>query len=132
MQVRSLDHVNIRTHDVDRLVEWYGRVLGMHPGPRPDFTFPGAWLYAGADPVIHLVGVEAAPDPGPRLRIEHFALGASGLADFLAHLEREGVPTRIGRLPGAGYGHVQVNIHDPDGNHIHVDFAPGEAEGLTL
>jgi catechol 2,3-dioxygenase-like lactoylglutathione lyase family enzyme len=132
MEVRSLDHVNVRTGDVERLVEWYGRVLGLHPGPRPDFDFPGAWLYAGAAPVIHLVGVGRTADPGPDLRLEHFALGATGLGQFLAHLDAESVPYRIGRLPGVDYGEVQVNLHDPDGNHIHVDFLAAEAEGLAF
>jgi hypothetical protein len=30
-----------------------------------------------------------------------------------------------------GFGTVQVNVHDPDGNHIHVDFAPAEAAAVT-
>ena len=44
--LKRLDHVNLRTADLDRMVAWYGRVLDMHPGPRPDFAFPGAWPYA--------------------------------------------------------------------------------------
>ena len=47
MQVKKLDHVNIHTANVDRMVEWYDRVLGMKAGNRPPFPFPGAWLYCG-------------------------------------------------------------------------------------
>jgi catechol 2,3-dioxygenase-like lactoylglutathione lyase family enzyme len=47
-------------------------------------------------------------------------LKATGLRAFLAHLEAKGVPYRLGEPPGTGI--TQVNIHDPDGNHIHVDF----------
>ncbi len=61
MQVHKLDHVNIHTADVDRMVEWYDRVLGMPAGDRPPFSFPGAWLYCGGQPTVHLVGVEAQP-----------------------------------------------------------------------
>ena len=50
MQVKKLDHVNIHTANVDRLVEWYDRVLGMKAGNRPPFPFPGAWLYCGGSP----------------------------------------------------------------------------------
>ena len=37
--MKRLDHVNVRTANLDGMVEWYGRMLGMHPGPRPDFPF---------------------------------------------------------------------------------------------
>ncbi len=38
--MKRLDHVNLRTADLDGMVAWYGRVLDMHPGPRPGFA-PG-------------------------------------------------------------------------------------------
>ena len=57
MQVKKLDHVNIHTANVDRLVEWYDRVLGMQAGDRPPFPFPGAWLHCGGQPPIPLGGV---------------------------------------------------------------------------
>jgi catechol 2,3-dioxygenase-like lactoylglutathione lyase family enzyme len=44
MQVTKLDHVNVHTANLDTMVEWYGRVLGMRSGERPPFPFPGAWL----------------------------------------------------------------------------------------
>ena len=57
LAIKRLDHVNVRTANLDAMIEWYGDMLGMKTGPRPDFSFPGAWLYAGDDPVIHLVGL---------------------------------------------------------------------------
>jgi hypothetical protein len=33
-------------------------------------------------------------------------------------------------LPGGGA--LQINVHDPDGNHIHVDFSGPETEGIDL
>lgn len=130
MGIGRLDHVNVRTARLTEMCAWYERVLGMKAGPRPGFSFPGAWLYAGEYPVVHLVGVERTPgaDAGD-LRIEHFALSATGLDDFLAHLRSEGVPCRLSRPPG--FGIAQVNIHDPDGNHIHVDFTGPEAATAT-
>ena len=130
MRVRRLDHVNIRTADLDGMVEWYGRVLGLKPGPRPNFSFGGAWLYAGDDAVVHLVDVSEPPEPGARLRLEHFALAAEGLAGFVDLLRAEGIAFRPGRIED--FGVLQINIHDPDGNHMHVDFALEEAEGLRL
>lgn len=118
----TLDHVNLRTARLAEMVAWYGETLGLVEGWRPPFPFPGAWLYAGDCAVVHLVGAERAPDAEEsRLRIEHFALRGEGMAAFLERIERLGVPARVAAVPGATL--TQVNIHDPDGNHIHVDFA---------
>jgi len=127
--VKRLDHVNLRTADLNRMVAWYGRVLGMESGPRPGFGFPGAWLYADGNPVVHLVGVDRhrAADQD-ELRIEHFALSAEGLPAMLDRLKSAGETYRLNRIED--FGIIQVNLWDPDGNHIHVDFAAAEADGL--
>lgn len=129
MQVTKLDHVNIHTANVDSLVDWYGRVLGMRAGDRPPFAFPGAWLYCGGEPTVHLVGVEKQPQT-TGLRLEHFAFSATGLKDFMARLRQEKIKYDARKVPRSGA--VQVNIWDPDGNHIHIDFAPQEAAGVDL
>jgi catechol 2,3-dioxygenase-like lactoylglutathione lyase family enzyme len=128
MQVRRLDHVNVRTANLAGMTQWYERVLGLRSGQRPPFRFPGAWLYAGDHPAVHLVGV-AEPPEGKDPRVEHFAFQATGLEAFLECLKRDGErhDTRI--VPG--YGTVQVDVWDPDGNHIHIDFAPEEASGVV-
>ena len=123
-----LDHVNIRTADLDGLIAFYGRVLGLQPGPRPPFAFPGAWLYAGDRAVVHLIGVEQPPESGDgeELRLEHFAFRGRDLQAFLDRLEREGVEPQVAKLPDGSA--VQVNIWDPEGNHLHIDFQPPPAE----
>jgi catechol 2,3-dioxygenase-like lactoylglutathione lyase family enzyme len=124
--IERLDHVNVRTSNLERLVEFYTKVLGLRQGERPPLGFPGAWLYAGNAPVIHLVGVAEPPRPEGALRLEHFAFKASGLREFTARLERLKVDFKRSRQ--AGTGNVVINLWDPDGNRMHVDFAPGEAE----
>ncbi|MTI45331.1 glyoxalase/bleomycin resistance protein/dioxygenase superfamily protein [Roseibium hamelinense] len=120
----KLDHVNLRTANLGAMVTWYEEVVGLKAGPRPPFSFPGAWLYAGNQPVVHLVEVET-PAKGEEPRIEHFALSSIGLEAFLKHLKSKNVPYRLGQIPGMQI--TQVNIFDPDENHIHVDFH-GEAQ----
>lgn len=120
MTLLRLDHVNIRTANLAAMVDWYETVLGMTSGARPPFSFPGAWLYVGDAPVVHLVGVDQAAR-GDDPKLEHFALAAEGLKTFLARLDTTGTPYRLGKIPGADI--VQVNVFDPDGNHIHVDFS---------
>lgn len=123
--IRRFDHVNIRTADLGGLVRFYEDVLGLRAGERPPLGFPGAWMYVGDTAVIHLVGVTQTPAPQGPLRLEHFAFVADGLAEFLAKLQRLGVPYQQSRQ--AGTGNVVVNLHDPDGNRLHVDFPANEA-----
>ncbi|PVB61019.1 VOC family protein [Labrenzia sp. 011] len=126
MKIGKLDHVNLRTTRLEEMISWYADVLGMSAGPRPDFPFPGAWLYAGDEAVVHLVGIEGTDAVGSeeKLKLEHFAFTASGAQDFEARLKARGETFR--RTVQTGTGIIAFNIWDPDGNHIHVDFPPEE------
>ncbi|QIE56723.1 glyoxalase [Pikeienuella piscinae] len=123
MQVRRLDHVNIRTTQVEAMAAWYRDILGLRTGPRPEFSFPGAWLYAGDDAVIHLVHHDGDPAVGSEanVKLEHFALKATGRGAFEARLRDAAIPHQ--RLALEEIGVVQFHLRDPDGNHVHVDFA---------
>ncbi|MEM8956351.1 MAG: VOC family protein [Pseudomonadota bacterium] len=125
MPLTAFDHVNIRTANLDAMVAWYGEVLGLHPGPRPDFPFAGAWLYLGDTAVIHLVAADPPPAPGESLGIEHVSFRATDHAGFIATLEARVIPHRTVTVEAVGL--ALVNIHDPDGNHLHIDFPLAEA-----
>lgn len=126
MQIHKLDHVNVRTTRLDVMIDWYTRVLGMTSGYRPEFPFPGAWIYAGSHPCVHLVGTTGNPGVGAEasLKLEHFAFAAQGLAEFESRLQQTDEPYRRSEL--AEVGIVQINVWDPDGNHIHIDFPADE------
>jgi len=129
MQLARLEHVNIRTANLAGMVDWYCTVLGMRHGDRPPFDTIGAWLYVGDIPAVHLVEEAEQPqtqDP----KLEHFAFSATGLAGLLAHLDDRGIAYHTARV--AELGLLQVNVFDPDGNHIHVDFPPEEADAAGL
>ena len=129
--LKRLDHVNVRTANLQGMIDWYGRILGMTTGPRPGFSFPGAWLYMGDDPTIHLVGRDTHPSAEDAdLRLEHFAISATGLQDLLDRAAEAGEKVSVRRVPD--FPIVQVNLWDPDGNHIHIDFDAAEAEGLDI
>lgn len=121
--LKGLDHVNIRTSRLQLMKRFYIDVLGLTLGRRPPFDFEGAWLYCGEQPVIHLVEVAETSD-AVAPRVDHFAFRAASLAAFLRHLNDYGVAYRIGKVPG--WNTVQINCQDPDGNHLHVDFAAEE------
>ncbi len=126
MQIRKLDHVNVRTTQLEAMIDWYSRVLGMRSGDRPNFPFPGAWMYVGDHPAVHLVGINGDPATGSEtaLKLEHFAFSATDRTGFEARLNELNEAFRISVVPD--FGITQYNVWDPDGNHIHIDFAGEE------
>ena len=124
MPATAMNHFTILTDDVDATIAFYGDLLGLAPGDRPPFTFPGAWLYAGGQPLLHLIGGR----PRDELRagvIDHMAFSAQGLAATVAKLDARGLAYDLRRLPG--YGTWQLFFHDPNGTRVELDFAPDEA-----
>ena len=127
MEIKRLDHVNVRTSKLAEMIHWYETYLGLHNGWRPDFPFAGAWLYCGDHPVVHLVQVDtecASVEP----KIEHFAFAASGYSAFIDRLTASGIAHRVARVPELPI--VQVNVEDCDGNHLHIDFPADDAHPL--
>ncbi|SDY77988.1 Glyoxalase/Bleomycin resistance protein/Dioxygenase superfamily protein [Jannaschia faecimaris] len=122
MQIHRLDHVNLRTRQMARMIAWYTDILGLTVGPRPASLTPGAWLYAGDTAVVHLVDVGKEDGIGGEslLKLEHFAFTASGAEAFQARLTAAG--EHHSRSDNAQTGTTAFNVRDPDGTHIHVDF----------
>ena len=128
MPLLAFDHVNIRTVNLDTMVAWYERVLGLKSGPRPEFPVPGAWLYLGDTCVIHLIEADPAPtefSDTESLRMEHMAFRAEDMQAFTAHLKHHGVDYKV--FPFEALHTNLVFLRDPDGNRLHVDFAMAEA-----
>jgi hypothetical protein len=77
---------------------------------------------------VHLVQVETAPGNGAGdLTLEHAAFSAKGMAKFLAKLDDRGEHYRVARIEDVGI--TQVNVWDPDCNHLHIDFSGEDGEG---
>src|ERR1700683_1355938 len=55
VRAAMLDHVTLRTHDLEGTRVFFEKVLDLKPGYRPDFPFPGHWLYADGEPIVHLI-----------------------------------------------------------------------------
>lgn len=126
MKVKKLDHVNIRTTQLDTMINWYTNVLGLENGDRPRFSFEGAWLYASGSVIIHLVQIDEKNAIGSEssLKLEHFALQATGAAEFEATLNK--TSEKFKRIELAEINLALYNVWDPDGNHIHIDFPMDE------
>lgn len=124
MAVSGMNHFTILTDDVPRTVAFYGKLLGLRDGPRPSLGFPGAWLYAGDDAILHVVGGVGRE----RLRsgvIDHMAFTATGLSDALATLAEHGIEHTCRQQVGTGFW--QVFFFDPNGARVELDFAADEA-----
>ncbi|MEM7169792.1 MAG: VOC family protein [Pseudomonadota bacterium] len=132
MSLKQLDHVNINTADLERLVAFYGGVLGLTEGPRPPFSMDGTWLYCAGHPAIHLIKVDRpsnAQDTGNLKQIDHFAFRAEGVEAFLSKLDKLHVTYRTAIVPKLGL--LQVFLTDPDGNKIEITFSAAEAGKLS-
>ena len=123
MTIEALDHFTIATSDLEASRRFYVEALGLGDGARPPFDFPGAWLYCGPAPVVHLVARgEAGPDSTGA--VDHIAFRAHGLAAAVARLRARGIAYSLRTIPGTGLR--QVFVHDPDGVKIELNFAAGE------
>jgi catechol 2,3-dioxygenase-like lactoylglutathione lyase family enzyme len=126
MTVTSMNHFTILTDDLETTLAFYAEHLNLRPGPRPPFTFPGAWLYAdgGNDPILHIV---AGKEKGVLVKgvIDHMAFSGKGLAGAVAKLKARGVSYELRRLPE--YRTWQLFFHDPNNAKIEIDFDPAEA-----
>lgn len=115
-----LDHATINTADVEATVDFFGEYLGMKPGYRPDFGFPGAWLYAhdGDYPIVHLIGVGEARDAGGSF--DHIAFRGENMAAYVDKLRSNGAEFTMMAVPGTPLS--QIHHHDPNGVKIEVTF----------
>lgn len=119
-----LDHVTVCTRDVPRSVAFYRNIVGLEPGPRPRFSFDGAWLYANDVPVVHIVDRDPAGDG----TIDHFAFAATGLAIYIERLRASAIAFTLQILPSGVLqsGTQQLFFRDPDGARIELDFSADE------
>ena len=123
MPTTGMNHFTVLTDDVPATVTFYNELLGLTDGPRPPLGFPGAWLYAGEQAVLHVVGGR----PRSELKagvIDHMAFSATGLPATVAKLEAKGVKYQCRQQTGTGIW--QVFVHDPNGARVELDFAPDE------
>jgi catechol 2,3-dioxygenase-like lactoylglutathione lyase family enzyme len=126
MAVEGMNHFTILTDDVDGTVRFYGDLLGLAAGPRPNFDFPGAWLYANGQPILHVIGGR----PKTELKagvIDHMAFTGRDLSDTLARLKARNIEHTCRRQASSGVW--QVFFFDPNGARIELDFAADESAG---
>ena len=143
MLINSLDHCAIRTTKLQETRDFFVDILGLEDGERPDFPFPGAWLYTDSTAVIHLIGVDP-DDPSGLQRyvggeISTEALQGSGAFDHIAfrandpsvlidRLKKTDHAYRERQVPKMGL--FQIFVEDPNGITIELNYC-GKNESET-
>lgn len=126
MPIARMDHFTIVTKDAEMTAAFYNDILGFTKGPRPNFMFPGCWLYNDGKPVLHVIQKPEIPEGGGVL--DHMAYWGSDLAGYIAKLKSRGIAYDLRRLPqgGVGEGTWQLFFLDPNGAKVEIDLAPTE------
>lgn len=142
MTLSSLDHCSIRTVKLQETRDFYVDLLGMIDGERPDFDFPGNWLYVDGRPVIHLVGVDP-DDPsgliaylggdvdaekldgsGGSGAFDHVAFRAREPEKLMALLKARNIGFRERKVPDLDL--FQIFIEDPNGITVELNYFADE------
>lgn len=112
--------INAPADILAEVVRFYSDVLGLEPGFRPDFGFPGYWLYNDEEPILHLLE-DNNRQPGTTAYLDHIALRCEDLAATRSQLDKLGV--EYGEMAIAETGQTQLFISDPAGTTVELNFA---------
>jgi catechol 2,3-dioxygenase-like lactoylglutathione lyase family enzyme len=131
VSVGVLDHFNIRTRKLAETVRFYEDVLGLENGPRPNFAFPGAWMYSEGRPVVHLVDISPTaepqkPDSGV---VHHVAFVSRGFDGMKRRLAAKGMAFDARQVPGGELW--QIFVHDPNGVMIELNYEAAREQGAA-
>ena len=131
MPVLGLDHVNIRTPEYARTLDFLQSVLGLQVTAVPgrDSTDRAAWAHdANGLPIFHLARSDVAysadeqlPEPAPRGSgaIHHLALSCSDYEGTRRRLESCAIAFRE-NFPAEGV--KQLFVEDPSGITFELNF----------
>jgi catechol 2,3-dioxygenase-like lactoylglutathione lyase family enzyme len=136
MPIISPDHYTVRSKDIDASWKFYEQVLGLQVRKR-DVPVPAFIVSIWPDrQVVHVFqasdemeAIFAKYPPADELngwntgRIHHVEFWATGLADFKARWNAQGVKFSERMLPDK----YQVGLQDPDGITVNLNFPPSEA-----
>lgn len=123
MAIVAMNHFTVLTKDLDTTRDFYVGLLGLSEGQRPDLGFPGIWLYAGGQAVLHVIAGRALP-LDPRGVLDHMAFSAKDLPVTAAKLKSRGIAYDLRRQPESGTW--QLFCFDPNGARVELDFDPSE------
>lgn len=124
MEVFGLDHINIQCREADlpSMRRFWGEIIGLTEGRRPNFNFPGIWFWSGDRAVVHIAArlSESPSETSKPHPFGHVALRAHGLDAARNRLKSMGVPWREAPVPG--FPLHQIFLHDRTGIMVELTF----------
>jgi catechol 2,3-dioxygenase-like lactoylglutathione lyase family enzyme len=123
MPLTQLNHVTVRTDDLESTRDFYSDALGLTEGPRPPLAFPGYWLYCGEQAVVHLVphsGAIGAGEGDATGNFDHVAFTADDFEAMRERFRKLGLRFRENEVPGIRLR--QLFVRDPNQVMIEINF----------
>jgi len=124
LPIEVVHHISYITHNLEASRRFYCDVLGFEEIERPEFSFPGAWLF-NHGVQIHLIepGDKPAPEGSEvQTRKDHIAYKVSDIDAARARLEEFGIEYKESLVPQTNV--TQIFFLDPDGNHLELGCYP--------
>ncbi len=127
MSVQGMNHFTVLSDDLEETRKFYCDLLGFEVGARPNFQFPGYWLWVGDRPILHVIHRSQLNEVRAGV-IDHMAFTATDLPATAAKLDKAGVTYELRRLPpnGPAAGLWQLFFDDPHGGKVEFDFDKDE------
>lgn len=133
MTIETLHHCAIRTLRLEETKDFY-ESLGLHAGERPPFPFPGYWMYAGEQPVVHLVGIDKDNPDGlygylgkeevefsdGSGAVDHLAFNATNADRLKKVLSERKIEFREREVPDMKL--QQIFVEDPNGVTVELNY----------
>jgi catechol 2,3-dioxygenase-like lactoylglutathione lyase family enzyme len=134
---RRLQHIGLVARDLDRMVDFYCEVIGLHvsdrmPYPEDDPISEGIFLRCNAD--HHVISMFGLRDPAPpqesdraepRPGLHHFAFEMGSFEELraaAAYVREHDLPVRAMRIGGPGC-QLRIYFWDPENNLIELYWA---------
>jgi catechol 2,3-dioxygenase-like lactoylglutathione lyase family enzyme len=120
--VTGLDHINIDTAKPEETIAFYEQVLGLRNRPelRPDFGFPGAWLFLDDVAVVHLNFIDDDDRSSRRSAFNHIAFEGADFAAMCSLLDSHELDYRTSERPEIGLS--QIFVDDPNNVRVEINI----------
>jgi glyoxylase I family protein len=119
----KLDHVTIRTRDLQAARSFFLRVFDLEEGGRPLAIqrIPGHWLYSEGHPLVHIIGSQGSGFDCSAEAIDHVGLRLEGYAEFRSKLDQLGI--HYSTMDLADIGERRLFFRAPGGPLLEAVFS---------
>jgi catechol 2,3-dioxygenase-like lactoylglutathione lyase family enzyme len=119
----KLDHVTIRTRDLQATRSFFLTLFDLEEGERPLAIqrIPGHWLYSGGHPLVHIIGSQGYGIDRAAEAIDHVGLRMEGYGDFRSKLDQLGI--HYSTMDLADIGERRLFFRAPGGPLLEAVFS---------